>query len=230
MAWLLSEIFVITLAAAIFGVLIGLGIGGAGANRRAAALLERYRKLRARVEGLEHALHGAETRAAARSVAEAAVRTDLEGRLVELDEAAAQYRARAEAAERRVRVMEAQEASSIAAVPEVNALGGRSCDASEADPETQDERTSIRLEGAPVPLIDAVRMGLSRGNAPTLRDGNGGTAPALLHRLDQGERPPSLAAPREGQADDLRRIKGIGPATRAFSMRSESITSTRLRI
>jgi predicted flap endonuclease-1-like 5' DNA nuclease len=104
MVWLLTEILVFVLAAVVFGGLIGLGLAGAnraGRNSGAAdsAGAERIREL-------EHAQLAIESRAKARAAADAAARGDLETRLVQADAAADALRARAEAAERQLRLLD----------------------------------------------------------------------------------------------------------------------------
>jgi predicted flap endonuclease-1-like 5' DNA nuclease len=105
MTWLLAEILAFVLAAAVFGVLIGLGLAAAGANRRAVSLEKAHGGLVDQIQSLEQAQRAIEVRAEARSAAEAAVRGDLEGRMVEFETSAEEYRARAEAAERQLRVL-----------------------------------------------------------------------------------------------------------------------------
>lgn len=106
MIWLLAEILVFVVAAAVFGGLIGLGLANSGANRRAVAFEREHQGLLDQAQSLKSSQRAVEAEAAARAAAEAAARGDLEARLVEAEAAAADYRARAEAAERRLRVLQ----------------------------------------------------------------------------------------------------------------------------
>jgi hypothetical protein len=106
MIWLLTEILVFVAAAAVFGAVIGLGLAGSGTKRRAAAFERDHQDLLGQLRGLERSQRVVEGKAVARAAAEAAARGDLEVRLVEMEQAAADYRARAEAAERRLHLME----------------------------------------------------------------------------------------------------------------------------
>jgi len=104
MTWLLLEILAFIVAAAAFGVLIGLGLSAAGANRKAVGYERAHQGLLDQLQALEQSQRAIEVKAEARSAAETAVRGDLEGRLLEIEATAAEYRARAEAAERQMRI------------------------------------------------------------------------------------------------------------------------------
>lgn len=107
MIWLLTEILVFVLAAAVFGGLIGLGLASAGASRRSVSFDQEHQGLLERLADFERTQRAIGAKAAARAAAEAAVRGELESRLVEAEAAAANFRARAEAAERNMRAADA---------------------------------------------------------------------------------------------------------------------------
>jgi predicted flap endonuclease-1-like 5' DNA nuclease len=267
MIWLLTEILVFVAAAAVFGAVIGLGLAGTGGKRRAVAFEREHQDLAAKVETYARTQHLIEGKAVARAAAEAAARGDLEGRLVEMEAAAADYRARAEAAERRLSLMQPPAVSPAlvevaAPVPPESAEGAAEPEAGPAEIDLRAieiERDAARDAAAAVDREIAAARALqaqeiaslkaqlsaaervraraesdlavahARGDAtrtawggpaipiaaPAPRaDPNGdpsagpGLDPGLVA---DGERPEGLAAPRGGRADDLRRIRGIGP-------------------
>ncbi len=251
MTWLLIEIFVFVLAAAVFGGLIGLGLAGSGARRRVIAFERQHQGLVDQVQSYEQARRLVEARAVARAAAEAAARGDLEVRLVETEAAAAEYRARAEAAERRVHLMQSPGSSpelieAVAPVlpqadggAEVASLGTEleATDAARGKAESElrrieAERDAAAAERRSAQEIESLRAQLAlseRVRAKTESDlavaharaeaamrtaswtAPGTPAAAAAAALAEGERPTGLPAPRNGKADDLRRIKGIGP-------------------
>ncbi|MCW5773688.1 MAG: hypothetical protein KIT16_18745, partial [Rhodospirillaceae bacterium] len=104
MIWLLTEILVYVLAAAVFGLLIGMGL--AGSARRGAApsrdqlvQLEELQQVRAAQRQIEAKAH-------AMAAAEAAARGDLEARLVDAEATMLEFRSRAESAELRLRALQ----------------------------------------------------------------------------------------------------------------------------
>ena len=211
MIWLLTEILVFVAAAAVFGGLIGLGLAGSSTKRRAAAFEREHRGLIDQLRSFQRKEGLVEAKAAAQAAAEAAARGDLEARLVEMETAAGDYRARAEAAERRVRVLQtpgAAAAQSDAAPAEEEAT---------AAPEQKSEE----IEALRAQLAQAERLRLkaeselaqARGRSGEMprKAGEAGEGVAAPESVTEGERPPGLAGPRNGKADDLRRIKGIGP-------------------
>jgi predicted flap endonuclease-1-like 5' DNA nuclease len=103
MVWLLAEILAFVLAAALFGGLMGLGLAAATTKRRSVDLEREHRSLGERLLGAERAHRALEAKSAARAAAEGAARGELERRIREAEHAAAEFRARAEAAERRLR-------------------------------------------------------------------------------------------------------------------------------
>lgn len=107
MIWLLTEILVFVLAAALFGGLIGLGLANARASRSSTSFDEEHQGLLERMADFERTQRTIGAKAGARAAAEAAVRGELESRLVETEAAAADFRVRAEAAERNVRAADA---------------------------------------------------------------------------------------------------------------------------
>jgi predicted flap endonuclease-1-like 5' DNA nuclease len=203
----------------------------------------------------------------ARAAAEAAARGDLEARLVEMEVAAADYRARAEAAERRLHVMdspgtaptivedaspvssEAADGGQAAATegpPEIDLRGIEAeRDAAQAAAAAVDrqiaaaralqaqEITSLKAQLAAAERVRAraeadLAVAYARGGAgraaawagegapvaaPARAAPNGDPGDPLPNPdlVTDGERPLGLAAPRGGRADDLRRIRGIGP-------------------
>ncbi|MGH7002780.1 MAG: hypothetical protein ACREIP_02410 [Alphaproteobacteria bacterium] len=285
MTWLVLEIFAFVAAAVIFGVLIGLGLSAAGANRRALGFEREHRGQLDRIEALEQSQLTVETRAEARSAAEAAVRGDLEGSLAEFEAAAARYRARAEAAERQVRVMQSPhdpaaaaavvrpasphdpraeqaeieslrkaiataeaarskaeldlcqaqaerdavrsaaavarggaEAESLQRAQEIESLGAQLAAAErvrahcEAELALAHTRAEAVLRSAAALLDPGSSFGAAANSAETQALGGGnGASSTPFPTLNERDRPPSLAVPRGGRPDDLRRIRGIGP-------------------
>ena len=211
MIWLLTEILVFVAAAAVFGGLIGLGLAGSSTKRRAAAFEREHRGLIDQLQSFQRKDGMVEAKAVAQAAAEAAARGDLEARLVEMETAASDYRARAEAAERRLRVLQTPgpaAALSDAAPGEEDAA---------AEPEQKSEEIdSLRAQLAQAERLRAKAEGelaQARGRSgemPRMAPvaGEGAVAP---ESVTEGERPAGLAGPRNGKADDLRRIKGIGP-------------------
>ncbi|HEY7607840.1 MAG TPA: hypothetical protein VIF14_01310 [Alphaproteobacteria bacterium] len=221
MVWLLTEILVFVAAAAVFGGLIGLGLAGTGANRRAAAFQRAHEGLVDQLRRYQRSQGTIEAKAAAQTAAEAAARGDLEARLVDMETAAGQYRARAEAAERRLRAR-----PSPADVPElIEAVAPAAAAAIEVEVERAKGAAEIESLRAQLALAERLRakaehdLAAARGRAeetaPSSARAGAGAPPAAsaapLAAVEEGERPPGLAAPRGGKADDLRRIKGIGP-------------------
>jgi NADH-quinone oxidoreductase subunit E len=148
----------------------------------------------------------------ARAAAEAAARGDLEARLVDMEAAAVEYRARAEAAERRLRVLQPTSDSPEpieAAAPVLADVVAEQGAPAERELQTR-EIESLRAQLA---LAERARakseydLAVAQARAEEAARA-GAAAPAMV---EEGERPPGLAAPRGGKADDLRRIKGIGP-------------------
>jgi len=212
MIWLLTEILVFVAAAAVFGGLIGLGLAGSSTKRRAAAFEREHRGLIDQLQSFQRKDGMVEAKAVAQAAAEAAARGDLEARLVEMETAASDYRARAEAAERRLRVLQtpgAAAALSDAAPAEEEVA---------AEPE---QKSSEQIESLRAQLAEAVRLRAKAEGELAQARGRSGEMPRMAaaagegavapESVMEGERPPGLAAPRDGKADDLRRIKGIGP-------------------
>ena len=106
MAWLLTEILVFIAAAVVFGGLMGLALASYRTKGRVIAPEHEHKDVLDQLGTYQRAQRGIEMKAVARAAAEAAARGDLEARLVEMETAAAAYRARAEAAERRLHVLE----------------------------------------------------------------------------------------------------------------------------
>lgn len=329
MTWLLLEILAFVVAAAGFGVVIGLGLSAAGADRKAVGQQRAHQGLLDQIQALEQSQRLVEVKAEARSAAEAAVRGDLEGRLVEIEATSAEYRARAEAAERQLRLLQTPDyASPLRAEPaapvnratdraaiekleaalaeaaaqreaaeaalaalqrdadaaraiaeqEIASLGAQLAAAEKVRAKSEAElalaharaeavmrSAAALMGGAPVtpapatvvsppataqpapplppasaPVAPPANLSpptgaaaapiwdpplptrAANGNSPakggeTLEpngNGNGnGNGPSLAPGalLDAHDRPPALTAPRGGRADDLRRIRGIGP-------------------
>jgi predicted flap endonuclease-1-like 5' DNA nuclease len=241
MAWLLFEILVFVAAGVIFGGLIGLGLAALAAKRRVAAVSERERQgVSDEMLAAERGRRIAEARAVARGAAEAAARGDLETRLVEMEVAAADYRARAEAAERRLHVAQSPAGAPdlIATVEPLPPAGADGADpaaeaadlrgalaAAEESRGTAESALAMQAReiaslAAQLALAERVRArsesDLAVAQARTeeaLRaaTGLGRNADDQGDPDAQGERPPGLPGPRDGRADDLRRIRGIGP-------------------
>lgn len=236
MAWLLSEILVFVVAGVVFGGLIGLGLAALAAKRRAAVVSERERQgVSDELLAAERGRRAAEARAVARGAAEAAARGDLETRLVEMEAAAADYRARAEAAERRLHLAQSPASSPElieAAVPPAGsgpaaeaeslraALAAAEDARAKADGAVARQAREIDSLAAQLALAERVRarsesdLAVAQARAEeALRaaTGLGRGAPAEGEEAAAGERPPGLPGPRNGRPDDLRRIRGIGP-------------------
>jgi predicted flap endonuclease-1-like 5' DNA nuclease len=234
MVWLLTEILVYVAAAAVFGGLIGLGLAGSGTKRRALAFQREHQGLIDRVQTYERTQRLVEAKAAARGAAEAAARGDLEARLVEMEGAAAEYRARAEAAERRLRnietpgvasgpveapgaaeegapILDAGDAALAKPLPDLRrieaerALGAAEIESLRAQL-AEAERARARAE------IDlAVAQARAEESLRAARRARETQAEVEHDPPEEGERPPGLPGPRDGKPDDLRRIRGIGP-------------------
>jgi predicted flap endonuclease-1-like 5' DNA nuclease len=225
MAWLLIEILAFVVAGVIFGGLVGLGLAALAAKRRAAAISERERQgVSDQLLAAERGRQAAEARAAARGAAEAAARGDLEARLVEMEAAAADYRARAEAAERRLLLAQpAEGAPELTAEPLPPPAGeGAAAETTRGDAEATlaMQAREIASLSAQLALAERVRarsesdLAVAQARAEeALRaaTGLGRGADDERDPASPGERPPGLPGPRDGRADDLRRIRGIGP-------------------
>lgn len=251
MAWLLSEILVFVAAAVVFGVIVGLGLAATAAKRRAAAAVEREDQgIADQVLAAERARRTIEAKAVARAAAESAARGDLESRLVEMEAAAADYRARAEAAERRLRLAQspgsapelieaaspvpggaarddaeaASQAAVLAASEEARGTAERDLRRFEAERDAALGAASLHAREieslrAQLALAERVRarsesdLAIAQARAEeALRAATGlGQGAATATASGVGERPPGLPGPRNGRADDLRRIRGIGP-------------------
>jgi NADH-quinone oxidoreductase subunit E len=231
MVWLLSEIFVFVAAAVVFGVVIGLGLAGTGTKRRAAAFQREHQELVGRAQSFARSQGMIEAKAAARAAAEAAARGDLEARLVETEAAAADYRARAEAAERRLHLAEPpagapQVIEAPAAAAEKNGVAAdlRALEAERDRAAGELRAREIESLRAQLALAERVRaraesdLAVAQSRAEeTLRAATragrpaSGGDPADAAATAAGERPPGLPGPRNGKPDDLRRIRGIGP-------------------
>jgi hypothetical protein len=234
MAWLLSEVLVFIVAGVVFGGLMGLGLAALAAKRRAAAVTEQEREgVSDEQLAAERGRRAAEARTVARGAAEAAARGDLETRLVEMEGAAADYRARAEAAERRLHLAEAPAAAPelIEAEPpdgsgpaaEADGLRAALAAAEEtrAKAERAAERQACEIDSlaAQLALAERVRarsesdLAVAQARAEeALRAATGlGRGAPNGEGTEPGERPPGLPGPRNGRPDDLRRIRGIGP-------------------
>lgn len=220
MIWLLTEILVFVAAAAVFGAVIGLGLA-AGGKRRAVAVERQHQGLVEKLGSLERSQRAVEGKAVARAAAEAAARGDLELRLVEMEQAAADYRARAEAAERRLHLMPAADTSpelvepalpppQAAAVQTLQAREIESLKAQLARAERVRARAEIDLAVAHA-RPEAMRPVAWAGQGTPLAAPANGDAPGDPAAITSGERPAGLDAPRNGRPDDLRRIRGIGP-------------------
>jgi predicted flap endonuclease-1-like 5' DNA nuclease len=230
MVWLLTEILVFVAAGVVFGVVIGLGLAGTGTKRRAAAFQREHQDIIDRARSYERSQHGIEAKAVARAAAEAAARGDLEARLVEMEAAAADYRARAEAAERRLHLAEPSAAAPeaieapAAAAPDARALaaeGDRAASELHAR-EIESLRAQLALaERARARAESDLAVAQARAEESlrtAMRAGRGASEPAAgadpadsVTDVAEGERPPGLPGPRDGKPDDLRRIRGIGP-------------------
>ena len=290
MIWLLTEILVFVAAAAVFGGLIGLGLAGSGSKRRLVAFERGHQGLVDQVREFERSQRTVEAKAVARGAAEAAARGDLETRLVDTEAAAADYRARAEAAERRVHLMQSPgrespelietvrpvaaaaanggaEVASLRSALEAteSARGKAELDLRQTEADRDKAQSAVaaaeqavlaeralrthEIESlrAQLALAERVRarkeidlavaharaeeaMRAAAGHGPAAPAARAATppptpappapapsvpaptapAPTAAASLD-GDKPSSLAAPRGGRADDLRRIKGIGP-------------------
>ncbi len=222
MVWLLIEILAFVAAAAVFGGLIGFGLAGSGAKRRAVAFEREPQDIAGQLETYARSHRAVEATAVARAAAEAAARGDLEARLVETEAVAAGYRARAEAAERRIHTMQSPgdspELFDLAAqVPADAANGGaeaarlrNALEAAEAASALDaQELESLRAQLALAERVRArteIELAVAQARAQDSARGARGGPPN-----PDGEQPQRLAAPRGGKADDLRRIKGIGP-------------------
>ena len=253
MAWLLSEILVFVAAAVVFGVIVGLGLAALSAKRRAAAEHAReHQGVAEQVLAAEQARRLAEAKAMARAAAEAAARGDLETRLVEMEGAAADYRARAEAAERRLHLAQAPAGSPELIEAAAPVLPGGAPEALEAAAESagaaaalaaseaargkaesdlrrieaeRDRAAGIAAMGAreieslraQLALSERVRarteseLAVAQARAEEALRAATGLSAADAAAEGGGERPPGLPGPRNGRADDLRRIRGIGP-------------------
>lgn len=241
MAWLLSEIFVFVAAAVVFGVVVGLGLAALSAKRRVAAEHAReHQGIAEQMLAVEQARRRAEAKATARAAAEAAARGDLESRLVEMEGAAADYRARAEAAERRLRLDQPAGAPEVIEAPalkgtEVETAGVAAALTApeQARGAAESDRSRIEADGAAglaarhereieslraqLALAERVRarsesdLAVAQARAEEALRAATGLGPADTAGEAAGERPPGLPGPRDGRADDLRRIRGIGP-------------------
>lgn len=223
MAWLLSEIFVFVAAGVVFGGVMGLGLAALAEKRRAAAVSDRERQGASdQLLAAERGRRTAEAKAVARAAAEAAARGDLESRLVEMEAAAADYRARAEAAERRLHLAASPAGALIPAAEAPASLA-----APDAAAEAEALRAALAQRGREVESLAAQLAAAERVRARSESDlavaqaraeealraatGLGRAGPEHDESESQGERPPGLPGPRDGRADDLRRIRGIGP-------------------
>ena len=150
------------------------------------------REAAARAEAERQAAEQAEReRAAAEAAAEDARRAAEAER-----EAAAQEARLREAAERRAE--EAERARQDAAEAEARAQTAPATETAEPARENEMAEAPAVFSGAPEPVDEA-----SRGPD---RDGDG-----VREGAEEGTRPQGLDGPRGGQADDLKRIKGVGP-------------------
>ncbi len=227
MAWLLSEIFVFVVAGVIFGGLMGLGLAALAAKRRAAADSERERQGASdQLLAAERGRRAAESRAIARGAAEAAARGDLETRLIEMESAAADYRARAEAAERRLHLMDSP-ASTPELIPPAEASAPSAQPGTAPSEEVEGLRGALAQQAREIESLAAQLAAAERVRARSESDlaiaqaraeealraatGLGRAGPDQGEAEPQGERPAGLPGPRDGRADDLRRIRGIGP-------------------
>jgi predicted flap endonuclease-1-like 5' DNA nuclease len=224
MAWLLTEILVFVAAAVVFGAVIGLGLAGTGTKRRAASFRREHQDIIDRAQSLERAQGAIEARALARSAAEAAARGDLEARLVETEAAAAEYRARAEAAERRLHLAEPSPgAAQIIEAPATAENGAAAADLARLQAAVALHAREIESLKAQLALAERVRartesdLAVAQARAEAWLGGAaqaGRGEPAAAEPTASGaaaERPPGLPGPRNGRGDDLRRIRGIGP-------------------
>lgn len=103
------------------------------------------------------------------------------------------------------------EAMAAAEAAEANAAAGEAEVKPDLSPSGLEPTASMSVEVAPPPIVE-----------PVAAEGLTGPAAEVSAGLDRiaaadrvGERPPALPAPRASGADDLRRIKGIGPQNAA---------------
>jgi len=228
MIWLLTEILVFVAAAVVFGGIIGLGLAGTAKKHRAAAFRREHQDIIDRAEAYERSQRAIEAKSVARSAAEAAARGDLEARLVEMEAAAADYRARAEAAERRLHLAEPSPGAAPVIEAPAAAEDGAAAAADLARLEAEREQAAsaaalhareIESLKAQLALAESVRaraesdlaVAQARAEASLVATMRGAEGEAATEPIAEGERPPGLPGPRDGRADDLRRIRGIGP-------------------
>ncbi|MEM9060762.1 MAG: endonuclease [Pseudomonadota bacterium] len=121
---------------------------------------------------------------------------------VATEKAAAEAKAAADA-ERAAAVKAAAEAERAAA----EKAAAEKAAAEQAAPEKRAAAEALATESAAEAQVEAERAAARASSAADIdRDGDG-----IVEGTDEGTRPEALESPRGGVADDLKRIKGVGP-------------------